>query len=309
MDKKVNRVYKDSVFSLYMSDPKRLIEVYNAIQGTNYPLDTPVEINTLDDVLYKERINDISFTLDGKYVILIEHQSTINENMPVRMLLYLGRLYEKMLSRKNLYRRKQIPLETPEFLALYNGREPYPEESFLRLSDAFRAEPHENSVELVVKVLNVRYQKDKTILQKSKSLHDYSLFIDQVQKNRDKGIELSEAIRQAVLYCEENNIMQPFLMNHASEVENMLLTEWNWEDAKQVWQEEAREDGRIEGRAEGRVEGRAEGRVEGRAEGMKLGAEKERKNLILRLLAVMPKEQVAKTLQMSVEEIQKIEKS
>ena len=90
-------------------------------------------------------------------------------------------------------------------------------------------------------------------------------------------------------------------MNHASEVENMLLTEWNWEDAKQVWQEEAREDGRIEGRAEGRVEGRAEG--------MKLGAEKERKNLILRLLAVMPKEQVAKTLQMSVEEIQKIEKS
>ena len=294
-------MYKDSVFSFYMSDPKRLIEVYNAIQGTNYPLDTPVEINTLDDVLYKERINDISFTLDGKYVILMEHQSTINENMPVRMLLYLGRLYEKMLSRKNLYRRKQIPLETPEFLALYNGREPYPEESFLRLSDAFRSEPHENSVEIVVKVLNVRYQKDKTILQKSKSLHDYSLFIDQVQKNRDKGIELSEAIRQAVLYCEENNIMQPFLMNHASEVENMLLTEWNWEDAKQVWQEEAREDGRIEGRAEGRVEGRAEG--------MKLGAEKERKNLILRLLTVMPKEQVAKTLQMSVEEIQKIEKS
>ena len=24
---------------------------------------------------------------------------------------------------------------------------------------------------------------------------------------------------------------------------NMLMTEWNWDDAKQVWQEEAREEG------------------------------------------------------------------
>jgi predicted transposase/invertase (TIGR01784 family) len=30
----------------------------------------------------------------------------------------------------------------------------------------------------------------------------------------------------------------------------MLLTEWNWDDAKAVWQEEAREEGREEGREE-----------------------------------------------------------
>jgi SOS response regulatory protein OraA/RecX len=28
----------------------------------------------------------------------------------------------------------------------------------------------------------------------------------------------------------------------------MLLTEWNWDDAKEVWQEEAREEGREEER-------------------------------------------------------------
>jgi predicted transposase YdaD len=27
---------------------------------------------------------------------------------------------------------------------------------------------------------------------------------------------------------------------------NMLLTEWNWDTAKEVWQEEAREEGREE---------------------------------------------------------------
>lgn len=48
-----NREYKDSVFSLYLSNSQRLIDVYNAVAKTNYPLDTPVEINTLTDVLYK----------------------------------------------------------------------------------------------------------------------------------------------------------------------------------------------------------------------------------------------------------------
>lgn len=147
-----NRSYKDTVFTLYMSEPLRLIETYNAIQGTNYSSNTPVAINTLGDVLYKERINDISFTLDGKFVILIEHQSTINDNMPVRMLLYLGRLYEKLLDNKNVYRRRKIPIEAPEFLVLYNGKESYPEEQLLKLSDAFLAKPHENSIELTVKV-------------------------------------------------------------------------------------------------------------------------------------------------------------
>ncbi len=281
MEANSNRTYKDSVFSLYMSDTTRLVEVYNAIQGTNYPPNTPVEINTLDDVLYRERINDISFTLDGKYVILIEHQSTINENMPVRMLLYLGRLYEKMLDRRNLYRRRRIPLATPEFLVLYNGKEPYPYESTMRLSDAFISPPHENTAELVVKVLNMRYGENKPILQRSKSLHDYSLFIAKVQENQGKGMELSEAIRQAALYCETNDIMQPFLKKNVSEVENMLLTEWNWDDAMKVEREEGREEGRIEGRKEN----------------------------IKVMLKFIPVEQIAKEMNMTVDEINRIANS
>ncbi|MBO5141046.1 MAG: hypothetical protein J6B76_10405, partial [Peptococcaceae bacterium] len=71
-----NREYKDSVFSLYLSNPERLIDVYNAVAKTNYPLDTPVEINTLTNVLYKNQLNDLSFVLDNQYVVLIEHQST-----------------------------------------------------------------------------------------------------------------------------------------------------------------------------------------------------------------------------------------
>jgi len=38
------------------------------------------------------------------------------------------------------------------------------------------------------------------------------------------------------------HILLSFLDRHSSEVENMIFGEWNWDDAKQVWQEEARED-------------------------------------------------------------------
>ena len=78
-----------------------------------------------------------------------------------------------------------------------------------------------------------------------------TIFIDKVQKYKDSGLLLDEAIRKAVNYCRENNIMQPFLTEHASEVENMLFTEWNWNDAMKIEREEGREEGRVEGQAEG----------------------------------------------------------
>lgn len=38
---------------------------------------------------------DLAFIIDNKLIILVEHQSTINPNMPVRMLCYLAKEYER----------------------------------------------------------------------------------------------------------------------------------------------------------------------------------------------------------------------
>jgi hypothetical protein len=57
---------------------------------------------TLSDVLYMEQLNDISFVIDGKLVVLIEHQSSINENMPLRMLMYIAREYELLTNGRDL---------------------------------------------------------------------------------------------------------------------------------------------------------------------------------------------------------------
>jgi predicted transposase/invertase (TIGR01784 family) len=46
----------------------------------------------------------------------------------------------------------------------------------------------------------------------------------------------------------------------------MLMTEWNLEDAKQVWYEEGMEEGLEKGLEKGREEGLERGREEGREE-------------------------------------------
>ena len=82
-----NREYKATLFSELFSEPHRLRELYNAIADTDYGEETPVEINTLDDVFFNDLRNDVSFTIGGKFVVLLEHQSTINDNMPLRCLM------------------------------------------------------------------------------------------------------------------------------------------------------------------------------------------------------------------------------
>lgn len=298
---KANQKVKDSVFSLYLTeDTKRLVEVYNAIQTKDYPLDTPVEINTLTDALYKDRVNDVSFLLNGQHIVLLEHQSTINYNMPLRTLLYIARLYEKTCPQKNLYRKKIIKLPRPKFFVLYNGAEPYPQESILRLSDSFDDLSDEDKVEgehyleLIVKVLNIRYSSNNPLLQRSRSLWEYSVFVHQINVNKNSGMSLEDAIHEAVLYCEQRGVMRSFLEKHASEVENMLLSDWNWDDALQVEREEAREEGRAEGHAEGLEEGLAKGQ------------EKERRKNLLALLESLPLEQAARLLKIPFGEAEQL---
>ncbi len=239
-----NRTYKDSVFCDYLAEPARLIEVYNAAFGTNYPPDTAVEITKLDDVLYMERINDLSFVMDNKFVVLLEQQSTINQNMAIRMLLYVARLYEKLLNNENLYKRNRIQVFTPVFIVFYNGSVEQPECMVQCLSDAFIEKMEKPKLELEVTIYNIRRSGDYVpeILKKCRSLNEYSFLVEQVELYRGKGYALGNAIKEAIKVCQSKDIMKDYLQEKGSEVCNMLTAEWDWEVAERVWREEEREN-------------------------------------------------------------------
>jgi len=276
-----NREYKDSVFSLYLSDPKRLIEIFNAIEGTDYPPDTPVEINTLDDALYKERINDLSFILNNQVLVLVEHQSTVNYNMAIRLLMYVGRLYEKLVKNEVIYRAKPVEIPMPKFVVLYNGKEDLPEYSVQRLSDSYKrinGEKQEKvSLELNVEIYNINYDKSPHLLQQSKSLNEYSMFVYQVKEALKYCDGLDTAVAEAIKYCVGNNIMKEFLEANGSEVCNMLFTEWDWDKYIEISKEEAYEDGYDDGKVE------------------------ERKDLIRKFSKKLSPEDIAETLQVTKE--------
>ena len=69
-----------------------------------------------------------------------------------------------------------------------------------------------------------------------------------------KSVDLSSAMVKAIDDCIRQNVLKKFLERNASEVRNMLFG-WNCDTAKEVWQEEAREDGFALGEARGETKG------------------------------------------------------
>ena len=92
-----NKEYKSDVFSMLLQDKNRALEVYNAINGTDYDDPEMVEMTTLDDKSFSLTVrNDASFILDAN-LSLYEHQSTYCPNMPLRDLLYFASIIQKRI--------------------------------------------------------------------------------------------------------------------------------------------------------------------------------------------------------------------
>jgi hypothetical protein len=154
-----------------------------------------------------------------------------------------------IVDRKNLYKQKRIMVPSPEFIVLYNGDKKFQDYKELKLSDSFKSKTPDLYLELVVRIYNINKGRNAEMAGRSPVLSGYEEFIAQIKENL-KSMELREAIKLAVKACISKNILVSFLERHSSEVENMIFGEWNMDEAKQVWQEEAREDGREEGHEE-----------------------------------------------------------
>jgi len=235
---KANREYKSTLFSGLFNDVDNLRELYNAIADTNYDKNTPIEINTLEDVLIKGLKNDLSFTIDNKFVVLIEHQSTINNNMPLRCLMYIARIYEKITYGDDIYNEALIHIPTPEIIVLYNGKKAFPKERTLRLSDAFLASDESQSkfgsLELTVRVVNINPGFNNDLLQKSKILSDYTAYIQYLNSLNPTEETLSDDIKKTTKWSLSQNILKKFLTEHETEVTSMLMTEYSLDRALEL---------------------------------------------------------------------------
>ena len=252
---KTNRNYKDSVFvDLFARDitaKENFISLYNALHGTNLDTKTTeIQPVMLERVLYMKYYNDIAMLIDGKIVILIEHQSTINQNMPFRFLEYIARIYEKITTKDEKFGRKLVKLPVPEFYVFYNGKDDYPTESVMKLSDAFmqldsklknQLENTSYPLEISVKVININVDKENPILKRCEALKEYSEFIEQVRFNIENAVPepFTTAIKEAI----KKGFLSDYLNRKSTEVQNMLLAEYDYDTDIAVQRKEAFDDG------------------------------------------------------------------
>lgn len=274
----MERKYKDRLFRLLFSGERELLSLYNAVNGTSYTNPEELEINTLENAVYMNMKNDISFVFDFS-LNLYEHQSTLSPNLPLRNLFYLSRVLQRSVKDDSLYGRRAVRIPAPRFIVFYNGTEKAPERMVLRLSDAFEQPMEEPEVELKVTMLNINPGYNRRLLEGCPLLKEYMLYVEKVRSySRKQPVE--RAVEQAVAECIREGILAEFLSRYRAEAIEVSIFEYNEEEHMKLvraegW-EDGWEDGRRKGWEEGRQEGRQEGREEGREEGRQEGIMQER---------------------------------
>ena len=240
---KVNRKHKDTLFRMIFSESEnsksRLLELYNALNGTDYDNPNDLTITTLSDVIYMKMKNDISFLIDNR-MTLFEHQSTYNPNMPLRGFLYFASLYQGLISEYpdlNMFGSKLIKIPTPRYIVFYNGsdRKIKDENIKLRLSDAFEHECKNGDFEWTAQLVDINYGANKELMDKCITLKHYSIFVYKVKKYNKEYKDLTKAIDKAVDECISEGILDEFLSKMKSEVRNVLLEEFDEERAIKNW--------------------------------------------------------------------------
>lgn len=249
------KVYDHLFIAIFGKDTERSkrwrLELYNALNNTNYTDPDALELNTLENVLFIKMHNDVSFLIDSQ-MTLFEHQRTTNQNMPLRGLFYFTQLYHKYLkdTDKQLTNSTLIKIPNPNYIVFYNGDTTRDEDYVLKLSDAFIYEDKSGRFEWTARVLNINKDYNLSLQKKCKSLYDYIQFTSRIKENKEKGMPTEKAIDEAIDWASQQNLLEGYIREQRAEVKMTLLTEYDEEASIRGWLR----DGIIQGAQQKAVE-------------------------------------------------------
>lgn len=266
--------YKDGFFrdllGLGEGAQGRFIDVANATFDLGLTMDAKIEDVSLDNVFYTKLRNDVAKVVNDTLIVLVEHQSTINENMPLRMLEYVAQIYLNLLDADARYKLRLQKIPRPLFAVFYNGKADFQQEKVLHLSDAFKSESthgrHECSsgafkstdetmLELEVPVINIRLCKGGDILNRSQVLHDYAVLCNNIEAYQQRGE--SDYVRAGILQTIRSGILVEYLNRNIKEVSGMLMAEYDYDTDMAVKARESYDTGISHGMFKGIAQTRA----------------------------------------------------
>ena len=194
------------------------------------------------------------------------------------MLAYIAREYEKLVFSREIYSKKPVKIPTPELYVFYNGLEDAPVEQEMKLSDAFMAGCDKISVEVVVRFINVNYEKGAELLKRCNTMQGYSRLIHMIRvKYRECG-ELGTAIEESIRECQASGILAEFLKEHGGDVMSFLFEKLTREECEAI--REA--DGYEQGFEQGEISGFEQGKLD---EKRKIAVNQRRKGLDVKVIS------------------------
>ena len=241
-----NREYKSDVFCMLMEEPGYALEVYNALNHSDYWNPGLVEVCNLERGISLSVRNDAAFILDMNLSVY-EHESTVCPNMPLRELIYVTNILEQWVKKQNLYGRKLVKIPTPRFAVFYNGVEEQRSQYQLKLSDAYANPMEAPELELTCTVYNINVGKNQALLSKCPVLRQYMIFIDYVREYLGKYPEkdLRKAINKAIDRCIREGVLREFLIRRRGEVTKVTQLDYTFDRRIELEREDARAEERV----------------------------------------------------------------
>ena len=250
---KHNRQYKDSVFVDLFSVDKTtrgnaVMAFYNALHDEKITSEDEIRFVRLKNLLFPKIRNDVSFIAKDKLLVLLEHQSTVNDNIPFRCLEYVVSLYQLDVMDKNKFSNSNLNLFTPEFYVIYNGKEAQPAKKELLLSKLFKHSQKSPKLELVVTVININHPDNKDFMLDCPLLDGYRQLVEKAEEYlRVYG---EDGFAMAIEECIKNDILGEYLKRKTEEVTDMFSVEYSYALALEA----SKEDGIREGIEKGKIE-------------------------------------------------------
>ena len=242
----MKRHHRDTLFRGIFKNPKNFLQLLEKCTGgkTSLTVDDIKPFDLDSEVSIRIRRNDVSFiTKDNRLIILVEHQSTINPNMALRLFLYYVELLQLWikLNEINLYSKQKISaLPIPEFYVAYNGKGMLKEEV-----SVFSLSHTGIKLDIAVKIIDIRFENLKS-KETENALTGYSYFYKVYDESKKEGMDNQEAFGKARKECMKQGYLTGFI-----EKEDFIMFYKDILDYDTQLRAEGRDEGRSEGRSEG----------------------------------------------------------
>ena len=92
-------------------------------------------------------------------------------------------------------------------------------------------------------MLNINLGHNKELMEKCRTLWEYAYFVNEVKVNLKNGEPIETAVKEARKACIEKDILKEFLEKNSSEVEDVILEEFDREWYEKKIREESQQTG------------------------------------------------------------------